>query len=240
MRTRQERKSHQRRNRIITVDRVDSLFNDDCIRSLATADKLPTATDLNVLGAELRDAAWFYAQEVRVPNANELHEEIAALLNLAARKKFELLAVACENLSPEAEAQLTCLGTLPTPDAIRKPERQEAAREAIVALCHYGQSFGEGRRRPGGKRSHSKEPFLYAPSRSPNFAKRDPERNFVERLSRVWEGATGKKPSSTVNRLQPGPFARFVQKCFVLMRAEVNAIKLINGLHRRSGNLAKP
>ena len=177
---------------------------------------------------------------MRIPNANELHEEIAALQNLAVRKKFGLLAIARENLSPEAEAQLTCLGTLPTPDAIRKPERQEAAREAIVALCHYGQSFGEGRRRPGGKRSHSKEPFLYAPSRSPNFAKRDPERNFVERLSRVWEGATGKKPSSTVNRLQPGPFARFVQKCFVLMRAEVNAIKLINGLHRRSGNLAKP
>ena len=145
MRTRQERKSHQRRNRIITVDRVNSLFNDDCIRSLATADKLPTATDLNVLGAGLRDAAWFFALEVRIPNANELYEEIAALLSLEVRKKFGLLAIACENLSPEAEAQLTCLGTLPSPDAIRNPERQEAAREAIVALCHYGQKV---RRRP--------------------------------------------------------------------------------------------
>ena len=113
MRTQQERKSHQRRNRIITVDRVNSVFDDDCIRSLATAHKLPTATDLNVLGAGLRDAAWFFAQEVRIPNANELNDEISDLYRLANRAFCVIESKGCS-------ARLTSKGhnTLPVKTGI--------------------------------------------------------------------------------------------------------------------------
>jgi hypothetical protein len=169
MRTRPERKSHHRRNRIIAEERTDTVFNDDRIRSLAAAHKLPTATDLKVLGARLRDAAWFFAHEVRIPNGNELNDEISDLYRLANRafcvieskgrsarltskghntlpvktgiaEMFESLAKARENLSVEATELLNSHGTTELPSP--NALRDVKQREAACRVIAELCSFG--------------------------------------------------------------------------------------------------
>jgi hypothetical protein len=49
-----------------------------------------------------------------------------------------------------------------------------------------------------------------------------------------WLWATGKPPARTADRRSPGPFARFVERCLLLVGARrVSAVKLINRLRSR-------
>jgi hypothetical protein len=182
---------------IIAEQNVDLIFDDTRIRALAVDHKVPTAADLNALGIGIREAVQIFAREARIPNANELHDQVSKLHNLADRKLFEPLSAALEKLSPEVRELLnSCRGSkcrLPSPDALRDVEQREAACEAVAALCRYGGRFILGRVRPGGKRSRpSFQPLLSAPKPRRHFAKRAAERNFVMWLQIAWLEATGK------------------------------------------------
>jgi hypothetical protein len=221
---------------VIAEQNVDLIFDDTRIRALAIDHKLPTAADLNVLGIGTREAVRIFAREVRIQNANELHDEVSKLHNLANRKLFEPLSAALEKLSPEARE---LLNSLPSPDALRDVEQREAACEAVAALCRYGGRFIPGRLRPGGKRScPTFQPFLYAPTPRRHFAKRGAERNFVMWLQIAWLEATGKMPPRTARNPDRsralGPFARFAKECLKLAGAgHANVVELINELERQ-------
>jgi hypothetical protein len=222
---------------VIAEQDVDLKFNDARIRALARDHKLPTSADLNALGIGTRKAARIFAREARIPNANELHNQVSSLHNLANRKLFEPLSVALEKLSPEARELLN--SCLPSPDAPRDVEQREAACEAVAALCRYGGRFILGHRRPGGKRSRPTfQPFLYAPTPRRHFAKRAAERNFVMWLQIAWLEATGKMPPRTARNPDRsralGPFARFAKECLKLAGAgHANVVELINELERQ-------
>ena len=163
MRTRQVRKD--RRSRMIAEQNIASVFGDGPIRKLGIDCKQLAAADLGILGALVREAAWFFAQEVGIPNANELNEEISDLYRLAKRtlcavkpkgpnrlpaktgiaEMFESLAKARENLSAEAVERLNSHGNseLPLPNALRDAEQWEAACEAIAACCCLGGSWSQ-------------------------------------------------------------------------------------------------
>ena len=232
MRTREGRKSHQRRSRIIDADRVDSVFDDDCIRSLVTAHKLPKGIDLSVLGTGVREAARIFLREVRIPNSNELNDEISNFYSLAEKRQFEPLAAAREELSSEALGLLNKRNgcELPSAQDFRHLASRDAACEAVASLCRYGGKMVRGRRRPGGKQSRDTfQPLLYAPERSPRFKKRDAERNFVMRLRIAYLEAASKRPSRTARHPAEarglGPFANIVSECLRLLGTETGRYK---------------
>ena len=256
MRTREGRKSHQRRERIIALDRVDFVFDDDCIRSLVTAHKLPNGIDLSVLGTGVREAARIFVREVRIPNSNELNDEISNLYSLAEKRQFELLAAAREELSSEALGLLNKRNgcELPSAQDFRHLASRDAACEAVASLCRYGGKMVRGRRRPGGKQSRATfQPLLYAPERSQRFKKRDAERNFVMWLRGAYTEAAGKSPPRTARHIDKRPitlgeqakarrrarvrhttlgrFTGFAKDCLTLVGAyDVDVVKLINKL----------
>ncbi len=96
-----------KRRPVIAVDCVPTVFNDGCIRKLARIGKLPPDADVEAFGAAVRDAARIFARDVRIPNSNELHDEIATLYRAADRRLFEQVADLVERLSPKAR-ELLC------------------------------------------------------------------------------------------------------------------------------------
>lgn len=266
MRTPRVKKSQTRRARIVAEQDVDSLFDDNRIRSMALAYKLPATTDLSVFGAAVRDAARIFAREVRSPNRNELHDEISNLHKLADRKRFEPLAAALERLTPEARELLSThpADKLPSPDALRRVDQRDAACDAIAALCRYGGTILPGRRRPGGKRSRPVfEPLLYAPEPSKHFGKRNAERNFGMWLQIAYLEAVSEEPPRTARHVDAhpttvgaiararrkarschttlGPFVSFVKECLKLVGAgDVDVVELINSLRNRRRTTEPP
>jgi hypothetical protein len=225
----------------IAADDVVDIFNDQCIRELASIAKLPAGTDLRRLGLSIREAARIYATEARIPTVNELHAEIATLYSAASRRRYEQVGALIEKLSPTARVLLKERGArptlgveLPSPDALRDTARRERACTMIATLCQFGGGYSEGRQRPSGKRSRTWRPLLNAPGARRHFRRRDVERNFVMWLSVTWLEATGKPPARTARHSTLGPFARFVDKCLRLVGAhDADTVELINELNRR-------
>lgn len=253
MRTQQERKSKTRRARILGTQDVDVVFDDSCIERLAKIAKLPAEADLKAFGGAVREAARIYIRDVHLPTANELHAEIASLYKAADGREFEEAARLQQHLSPSARDLLTDRGAvnleLPEADALLDIGRREAACEAIAALCRVGVVDVEGRRRPSGRRSRTRETLLYAPDPRRNFPKRAAERDFVMWLRIAYRQATGKEPPRTARHSDDthalGPFVRLVNECLRLLGAEtegckdgvVDAVELINSLANRTKNL---
>ena len=232
---------------LIPAEEVPDVFDTACIERLAKIEKLPATTDLARLGEGIREAARIFARDARIPNVNQLHDEIAVLCKVADPYQakppdWEAIAAAVENLSPEAREQLGRRGArrlvpieLPGPDAFRDPKQRDDAREVMLMLMQQGAIWVEGRSRGAGKRSRpSLRPRLYAPSKQKSPPRRTAERNFIMQLSIVWYEATGKAPPRTAHHGQLGPFARLVRECMRLMgAADVDVVELINDLHRR-------
>jgi hypothetical protein len=225
----------------IAADDVLRIFNDQCIAELAKISKLPAGADLRRFAEGVREAARIYARDARIRTTNELHSEIATLCAAASRKRYEQVAAVIEKLSQEARDLLNGRGAppnlkreLPSPDALRDPVRQKRACETIAALCQFGGSYVDGRRRPSGKRSRSWRPLIFAPERRRHFSKRAAERDFVMWLSVAWTEGSGKPPARTARHSALGPFARLVHNCLCLVGAkDADAVELINELNRR-------
>jgi hypothetical protein len=221
---------------IIALEDVPARFDDDCIRKLAS--ELPPGADLNALGWWIKEAASIFANDARIPTANQLHAEIAILCDAARRRLFEQVADLLDKLSLEARAMLSTLGALPAPSDLRGEALRDEACDAVASLCRIGGELVEGRNRPCGKQSRPLlRPLLYAPKPRRHFPRRDAELRFVARLSNAWRDVTGKKPSRTARHgdasRDVGPFARFVGECLRLVGAgDADAVELINQLHR--------
>jgi hypothetical protein len=235
------RKSRARR--IIEEGKVESVFDETRVRVLATTHELPARIDLSALGAGIREAAKIFAREARIPNGNELHDEISNLHKLADRRLFQPLASALETLSPQSRELLTLSPVseleLPLPDAIRDIQRREIACDVIATICRFGGRLVQGRRRPDDKRSRPIfEALVNAPRPRRHFSKRDAERNFVMWLQVVWLEATGKAPPHTARQQDPGrglgPFGALAKECLEMVGAgDANVVELINELERQ-------
>jgi hypothetical protein len=91
----------------IAADDVPRVFDDGCIAKLARIGKLPAGADMKPFAEGIREAARTYAREARVPNVNELHDEIAELFRAADRREYEQVARLLEQLSAEARDSLS-------------------------------------------------------------------------------------------------------------------------------------
>lgn len=226
--------------------------------------QLPITADKSRFGEGVREAARIFARDARDPNANQVHDEIAALwkaVDPAKPPQWEAMASALEALSQWTRNMLADRGSrpsvatvLPVPEALRDPERQEAARDAIAKLVSQGWLWVKGRSRGDGKRSRpGLVPVLFAPEKIKSPPRRKAARYFVTMLQIAHLEATGEQSVRTarrreyVERGRPdvlrelGPFAQFVRECFRLVGApDVDAVACINELHaRRTAKAAK-
>lgn len=214
---------------------IRRIFDDACIDSLADIGQLPAGADRKCFAESVREAARIYARDACLPTDNELHAEIAALYRAAERKRFGEVATLLEQLSPRGRKLLNKREVqLPASEDLRDATRQGKACEIISRLCQYGGEYGEGRRRPSGKRSRTWQPRLAAPQPRRNFPRRDAERDFIMWLQLTWLEATGERPSLAANPERPGPFARMARKCLALVGAgHADVVGLINELNKR-------
>jgi hypothetical protein len=219
----------------IAAGDVPRIFEDACIDALAVIGRLPAGADRKRFAEGVREAARIYARDVRTPTDNELHAEIAALYRAAERKRYRDVATLLEQLSPRERNLLSKRGVqLPASEDLRDATRQGKACETILRLCQRGGEYGEGRRRPSGKRSRTWRPLLVAPKPRRNFPKRQAEYDFIMSLQLAWLEATGKPPSLAANAKRLSPFARMVRKSLELVGAgHADAVGLINELNRR-------
>jgi hypothetical protein len=245
--------------KIIAPDDVSRVFDGDCIEELARICRLPITADRSRFGDGVREAARIFARDARIPNVNQVHDEIAALwksANPAKPPQWEAMAIALEALSPRVREILAYRGSrpgvatlLPTPKSLRDPGRREAARGAIVKLVLQGMQWAKGRSRGGGKRSRpGLAPVLFAPEKEKSPPRRIAERTFVTMLQIAWLEATGVQAVRTARRREYvercrssdvhrelGPFAQLVRECFRLvgLPEDVDAVERINELHHR-------
>jgi hypothetical protein len=236
----------------IAAEEVILKFDDTCIVRLAGIGKLPAHANKQRFAEGIRVAARIYARDVREPNDNYLHIEIAMLHKAAESHDYELVANLLAALSPRSREQLNDRGKrpgfgfgLPTPQGLREPELREEACISVARLCRTGGGYVGGRLRRPGKRSRTWRWRLYAPEPRSYFPKRQAERDFVTFVRLAWLEAVGEAPSATVNpgrgKLRPngsrepgGPFARMVCECLRLVGAShADTVGLLNELARR-------
>jgi hypothetical protein len=224
---------------VSTEPRTDVLhsFDDACINRLADKARLPADADRERFAEGVREAARIYLREVRAPNVNKLHAEIAALHAAAQHKRYGQVAELLERLSPQAFHLLSTRGLrvqLPTPTDLREPHRQRIACEAVFRLSQRGGAKVEDRLRGPDKRSCKWRPLLVGPKPRRHVPKRDAERNFIMWLQHAWLEATGKRPSRAANASRPGPFTLMVREALKLVGGgHADAVGLINELNRR-------
>jgi hypothetical protein len=219
----------------ISAADIQRIFDDACIDNLAAIGRLPAGANRNRFAQGVREAARIYARDVRTPTDNQLHAEV---YRAAERKRYGEVTKLLEQLSRRTRQLLNKRGvSLPAPEDLRDATQQGEACEIIVGLCRYGGRYGEGRRRPSGKRSRTWRPLLVGPQPRRNFPRRDAERDFVMWLQLAWLEASDAPPSLAANRELNreirGPFARMAAECLTLVGARADAVGLINELNRR-------
>lgn len=65
--------------RTIAADDVPRVFDDACIRELASISKLPVNANFLSFAEGVRDAAQIYARDARLPSSNDLYHEVEEL-----------------------------------------------------------------------------------------------------------------------------------------------------------------
>ena len=233
----------ERSSALISPADVPIVFNDDCISYLAELSKLPKVADKSRFGRAIHDSVQIYLRDAAMLNENDIHREIARLHQAARFRRHEKSFELITNLSPQTRAilnrrNLPGVVLLIDSSPLLDPARQRQACEQLATLCRMGAKPKEGRKRPGGKRSKTLAPDLYAPPASRHFEKRAAERTFLMWLRIAWLDATGEKQRArtaarTLDIL--GPFAKFVCECLNLVGAKhVDGIALINEAKERT------
>jgi hypothetical protein len=243
-----------KKQRGILVSEVSRIFDDDCIRDLATNAKFPSHADFVRFAEGLRDAATSYAVNVVAPTNNEMRHEVRALFKAAGlkRPRYREVAMLLDRLSPQTRDSLNDRSArlkrpaLPASAALLNKAQRKDACDLIVTLCRVGigcdKPLNVVRSSAGAQTWNHKSAkhlfpdrgvLLHAPYPQRNFRKRQAEECFVTDIRLAWLVATGEPPAMTVNPGEPGPFARMVQKCFDLAQAHANATGVINNLHSK-------
>jgi hypothetical protein len=221
---------------LISAEDVASVFNDDYISRRTKRWGLPANADEARLAQGIRDAVQIYLRDVATPNENDIHREIARLHQAAHFRRYEASFELVTNLSPQARAllnrrNLSGVALLKDSSPLIDPAHQRRATEQLAALCRMGAKLKEGRKRPGGKRSKTFAPDLYAPPASRHFEKRAADRSFLMWLRMAWLEATGERQRAYTAQGDghEGPFARLLCDCLELVGAKhVDGIALIN------------
>jgi hypothetical protein len=232
--------------RAITQADVPLLFGDACIENLATISKLPAHADRQTFATGIREAACIYARDARIPNVNDLKDEIEKLHCAAEARQFEQVATLLAKLSPTTRDWLTSRA-----DRI---SRSNAGKRRHGRVSAIGRDGAVLTRKPTPPRSvalpspddlrdqSQREGACdtvamlsrIAPVPPRNFPKRRAERNFVILVRVAWLEATGDSPSVAANASRPGPFVRMVQKCLALVGAgHADAVGIINWLNAK-------
>ena len=221
----------------ITSAEVPRIFDGACIDRLAAIGALPESANRKCFAQGVREAARIYLREVRAPNVNKLHAEIAALHAAAQHERYGQVADLLEKLSPQAFRLLSSRRLsvqLPASTDLREPHRQRIACEAVFRLSQRGGAMVKDRLRGPDKRSCKWRPLLVGPKPRRHVPKRDAERNFIMWLQHAWLKATGKCPSRAANARRPGPFTLMVREALKLVGGgHADAVGLINELNRR-------
>jgi len=236
-----------RSKRPIATEEIPRIFDDACIEELAQIGKLPASADMKRFAEGIREAAHIYATDVREPNENEVRAEVEKLYLAAERRLYDQVAILIEKLSARAFrllkfAELTRTSfpspgprdesrrrgatsiqwisiTLPSPETLRDHAQREEACATVVKLWR---------------------PYLRAPEPRRHFPKRESERTFVMWLRIAWLDATGEEATRTVDPRRPGPLARMVKKCLVLVGAgHADAVRLLNELNQIRRELSR-
>jgi len=236
-----------RSKRPIATEEIPRIFDDACIEELAQIGKLPASADMKRFAEGIREAAHIYATDVREPNENEVRAEVEKLYLAAERRLYDQVAILIEKLSARAFrllkfAELTRTSfpspgprdesrrrgatsiqwisiTLPSPETLRDHAQREEACATVVKLWR---------------------PYLRAPEPRRHFPKRESERTFVMWLRIAWLDATGEEATRTVDPRRPGPLARMVKKCLVLVGAgHADAVGLLNELNQIRRELSR-
>jgi hypothetical protein len=230
----------------ISPDDVERVFDDACIRELATLAHLPAETDLARFGVSVRYAVKIYIAKDAEPTPNALHREIKALYEAAQSKQYHLLAKLLEQMTPAAQRvidkrrstlsrRLSVLNwRIPDATELRDPARRGQAAEGLRALIIRGMERRE-RKRPSGRPTISIAPRLYAPSASFAEPRRAAERVLVMWLQ-VAVAETSAKVALTAHHSRPGPFARMVARVLEVAgvcgeKAKGRAVRAINDLN---------
>lgn len=226
---------------------VPLIFSDERVQQLAAEAKLPPDADLPRFAAAIRSAAEIYIRDISTADDNAVHHEIKALYSAAKRHRYAETAELIDNLSKRTREFINKRAErpsvpwkIPAAGALRNEATRDNTCAAIVSLLRIGGRWEQGRRRPGGKRSMSFVPTLYAPKLQTRPEKRKTERAFVMWLQVAYTEATGQLPSLTANPERPGPLARMAKACLKLVgMPAVDAVELINGLHHRRRQIRK-
>ncbi|MBS0237760.1 MAG: hypothetical protein JSR89_04995 [Proteobacteria bacterium] len=232
-------------------DRIADIFDDTRIAALAETARLPKDANVQAFANEMRRAVHLYLADAKRPSVNTLRREIEALYKAARQRRYERAAELFRDLSSTAREFLSAANpklTMPVVGDFRDGAKREKACEQTEQLCSFGAQWGEGRRRPTGRRSSTWRPILSAPPASAQFAKRDAERDFVVNIRLAYLEACGAPPPPTARLVRKGPkahmisgpFARMVDECLQLVDApHARAVGIINDLDRRRRSLEK-
>ncbi len=93
--------------RAIAEADVPRLFDDTCIEDLAKLSPLPATADRQIFANGIREVACVFARDIRIPNANDLSDEIKKLHRTAEARQFEKVAILLTELSQIARDWLT-------------------------------------------------------------------------------------------------------------------------------------
>jgi hypothetical protein len=127
--------------------------------------------------------------------------------------------------------------TFPSEGEIANKETRFDAMRRLESMLCYGWDWVEGRKRPSGRRSRSRQLWLRVPQNiGPGRPLDLAARELVQQLALTYLEATGKRPPPRVHpyNATKQPFFQFVVNCFELLGLESgNVADLINEREQR-------
>jgi hypothetical protein len=236
--------NRNQRRLLIALSDVEHFFNNEAVKGLAKAAKIPADANIVRFAESVRVAVRLYLEALPRLSAPQLRAKIERLYRLNSRAKHgddraaRALARAVDTMPADMRDWLAHFGApqtshIPAAAEIVSPATRQSAIQRLSVVLSHGGGMRVGRKRPGGKHSKSFKPLLNVPTGIKRKRPRgEAEREFVQWLALAYCEATGKKPPYTA-REASGPFWNFVSECFELAGAPSgNVPRLINEFGR--------
>jgi hypothetical protein len=221
--------------------KVDRAFTNEIIEELADIISVPKH-QLAEFAKNVRTSARVFVQSRARLSHPALRDKLEQLYQLCSRAKHGgdraagALCRAVDAAPPEVWEWLDKFSSdsMPMPEEILDRATREKAVQQLHLVLSYGGKMVDGRKRKTTKRksgrSRSFEPLIRVPLNIPrNRPRSQAEREFLLHLTIDYQQATGNLPPNTVHSQKPGPFLRFIRRCFELAGGKSGSIpELIN------------